>query len=80
MEKVAYEEFKKLEFIYEIQGSIFHNLIKFKSDRITSLIKEYVGHKYFLVAHHAKLVLNYEGYAESYESEILIKKWWEFWK
>ncbi len=80
MEKVAFGEFEKLEFIYEVQGLIFHDLVKFKSDRINNLIKKFVGHKYFLVAHHAKLVLNYNGYAKSYEKDILDKKWWEFWK
>lgn len=67
MEKIAFEQFQKLEFIYEIQGPIFHDLIKFKSERIDNLIKEFVEHKYFLVAHHAKLVLNFNGYADSYE-------------
>ena len=80
MEKVAFEEFKRLEFIYEIQGLIFHDLIKFKSERINRFIKEFVEHKYFLVAHHAKLVLNYKGYTKSYDKQIPIKKWWEFWK
>jgi len=79
MEKVAFEEFEKLEFIYEIQGTIFHDLVKFKSERINNLIKKFVHHKYFLVGHHAKLVLNYNGYANSYEKVRMNKKWYEFW-
>jgi len=62
MEKVAFEEFEKLEFVYEVQGTIFHDLIKFKSNRINNLIETYIGHKYFLVAYHARLVLNYKDY------------------
>lgn len=80
MEKIAFKAFEKLEFIYEIQGPIFHDLIKFKSERINNLIINFVGHKYFLVSHHAKLVLNYNGYRESYEKDIPNKSWWEFWK
>lgn len=80
MEKIAYEAFKELEFIYEVQGIIFHDLIKFKSERINNLIKEFVEHKYFLVAHHAKLALNHEDYVDSYKERTTSKKWWEFWK
>ncbi|GAA3517397.1 hypothetical protein GCM10022393_34400 [Aquimarina addita] len=80
MEQVAYREFGKLEFIYEVQGPIFHDLIKFKSERINNLINKFTDHKYFLVAHHAKLVLNHKGYAESYENKTRIKNWWKFWE
>lgn len=80
MENIAFEQFQKLEFIYEVQGPIFHDLIKFKSERINNLIKGFVEHKYFLVAHHAKLVLNFNGYADSYEMDSSPKKWLEFWK
>lgn len=58
MENIAFIEFKKLEFVYGVQGLIFYDLIKFKSERINKLIEEYVDHKYFLVAHHAREVLN----------------------
>lgn len=57
MEQIAFEEFERLEFIYEIQSVIFYDLIKFKSLRINNLISKYANHKYFLVAHHSKKVL-----------------------
>ncbi len=79
MEKIAFEQFKKLEFIYAVQGSIFMDLIKFKSPRINRQIEKFVDHKYDLVAHHAKKVLNYNGYADSYNNNES-KKWWEIWK
>jgi len=53
-EKIAYNEFQRLEFIYEIQGSIFIHLKKFKSQRINSHIENFIDHKYSLVSHHAK--------------------------
>lgn len=78
MEKIAYEAFEKLEFIYAVQSSIFMDLIKFKSPRINKRIETFVDHKYDLVAHHAKMVLNYNGNSDSYNNES--KKWWEIWK
>lgn len=80
MEAVAFRELEKFEFIYEAQGTIFHDLVKFKSERINNLIKKFIDHKYFLVAHHAKLVLNYDGYVESFKKNIPTKKWWQFWR
>ncbi|MET7030807.1 hypothetical protein [Sediminicola luteus] len=80
MEKIAYEEFQKLEFLYEIDGIVFMDLIKFDSERINKKIEQFVDHKYFLVAHHAKMVLNYKGYADNYDKETVTKKWWEVWK
>ena len=79
MEKIAFEEFEKLEFIYAVQGSIFMDLIKFNSLRINKRIEKFVDHKYDLVAHHAKKVLNYNGYADSFNNNES-KKWWEIWK
>ncbi|WP_299261851.1 hypothetical protein [uncultured Aquimarina sp.] len=79
MEKIAFEEFEKLEFIYAVQGVIFMDLIKFNSLRINKRIENFVDHKYDLVAHHAKMVLNYNGYADSYDNSEY-KKWWEIWK
>ena len=79
MEKIAFGEFEKLEFIYAVQGWIFMDLIKFNSSRINKRIEKFVDHKYDLVAHHAKMVLNYNGYADSYYNNEP-KKWWEFWK
>lgn len=80
METIAFEEFKKLEFIYQVQGIIFHDLIKFDSSRINNRIKEFTNHKYFLVAHHAREVLNLNDNSESNRNGITLKKWWEFWK
>lgn len=80
MELIAYNECKKMKFIYEIEGIVFCDLIKFKSPRIDNEIKKYVNHKYFLVNHYAKLVLNYNGYADNYLQETKSSKWWEFWK
>lgn len=57
MEKKAFKALEKIEFIYEVQGIIFYDLIKFNSPRINGLIKEYIDHKYFLVAYHAKKAL-----------------------
>ncbi|WP_271765997.1 hypothetical protein [Aquimarina algiphila] len=79
MEKIAFEEFEKLEFIYAVQGCIFMDLIKFDSPRINKRIEKFVDHKYHLVAIHAKKVLNYNGYADSYDDSEH-KKWWEIWK
>ncbi|MDY8135462.1 hypothetical protein [Aquimarina sp. 2201CG5-10] len=79
MEKIAFKEFEKLEFIYAVQGVIFIDLIKFDSPRINKRIENFVDHKYDLVAHHAKMVLNYNGYADSYDNSEH-KKWWEIWK
>ncbi|MFD2566730.1 hypothetical protein [Pseudotenacibaculum haliotis] len=59
MEKVAFEAFEKLEFIYEVHGDVFYNLIKFNSPRIDELIETYTNHKDFLVAYHAKEVLSF---------------------
>ena len=58
MEQIAFKEFQGFEFIYGIDSIIFDHLIKFNSPRINELIKEFVDHKYFLVAYHAKRVLN----------------------
>jgi len=80
MEIVAFNESKKMEFIYEIDGIVFCDLIKFKSSRINKQIEKFVDHKYFLVAHYAKLVLNYNGYIGSDDQRNDSKKWWEFWK
>ena len=80
MEKIAFEEFEKLEFIYAIQGWIFMDLIKFDSPRINKRIEEFVDHKYDLVAHHAKMVLNYNGFADSINKKYNESRWWEFWK
>ncbi|NDV42158.1 hypothetical protein [Flagellimonas sediminis] len=80
MEKIAFEEFEKLEFIYAVQGGIFMDLIKFNSPRINKRIEEFVDHKFDLVAHHAKMVLNHNGYADSYDRKSNERKWWEFWK
>ena len=77
MEKIAFEEFEKLEFIYAVQGAVFMDLIKFNSPRINKRIEKFVDHKYDLVAHHAKMVLNYNGYADLYDNKP--KKWWKFW-
>ena len=79
MEKIAFEAFEKLEFIYAVQGCIFMDLIKFKSPRINKRIEKFVDHKYDLVAIHAKTVLNYNGYSDSYNNSEP-KKWWGFWK
>ena len=79
MEKIAFEAFEKLEFIYAVQGCIFMDLIKFKSPRINKQIEKFVDHKYDLVAIHAKTVLNYNGYADSYNNSEP-KKWWKFWR
>ncbi|WP_435263472.1 hypothetical protein [Tenacibaculum sp. nBUS_03] len=79
MEKTAFEQFEKLEFIYAVQGSIFMDLIKFNSPRINERIEKYVNHKYDLVSHNAKMVLNYNGYADLY-NKAEPKNWWEFWK
>ena len=68
MEKMAFEEFEKLEFIYAVEGRIFMDLIKFNSSRINKRIEKFIDHKYDLVAHHAKMVLNYNGYADSYNN------------
>jgi hypothetical protein len=68
MEKIAFEEFEKLEFIYAVQGCIFMDLIKFNSQRINKRIEKFVHHKYDLVAIHAKTVLNYNGYADLYDN------------
>lgn len=67
MVNIAFQEFEKFEFIYEVESIIFYDLIKFNSAKINSLIERFVNHKYFLVAHHAKFVLNYKGYVELYE-------------
>lgn len=80
MEKIAFQEFQKLEFIYEIQGVIFYDLIKFNSSRINSRIKEFIDHKYFLVAHHSREVLNLNKNSKSDIKRIETKPWWEFWK
>lgn len=80
MELIAYNECKKMKFIYEIQGVVFCDLIKFKSHRIEKEIEKYVDHKYFLVNHYAKLVLNYNGYSDNYMQDTKSNKWWEFWK
>ncbi|MEP1489637.1 MAG: hypothetical protein ABJK28_14540 [Algibacter sp.] len=80
MEKIAFTEFQKLEFIYEIQGVIFHDLIKFNSSRINNRIKEFIDHKYFLVAHHAKKVLNLNKDSKPHSKSTEPKLWWEFWK
>ena len=79
MEKIAFNEFEKLEFIYAVQGCIFMDLIKFNSPRINKRIEKFVDHKYDLVAIHAKKALNYNGYADSYNANEP-KKWWEIWK
>tara|TARA_R110002072_G_scaffold174802_19_gene330600 strand:- start:15252 stop:15818 length:567 start_codon:yes stop_codon:yes gene_type:complete len=70
MERIAFEEFKRFEFIYEIEGIIFYDLIKFNSNRINKLIEGYINHKYFLVRHHSKYVLNYENYATEYDKSV----------
>jgi hypothetical protein len=80
MELIAYNECKKMEFIYEIEGIVFCDLIKFKSPRIEKQIEKYIEHKYFLVNHYAKLVLNYNGYSDNYNQKSNSKEWWEFWK
>ena len=80
MEKIAFEEFQKLEFIYAGQGGVFIDLIKFDSPRINKRIEKFVDHKYDLVAYHAKMVLNYNGYADRINKRYAPKKWWEFWK
>lgn len=80
MEKVAFDAFKELDFNYESEGWIFIILIKFNSERINKRIEEFVDHKYFLVAHHAKMVLNHKGYADERNEQVITKKWWEFWK
>ena len=49
MEKIAFEAFEKLEFIYAVEGTIFMDLIKFKSSRINKRIEKFVDHKYDLV-------------------------------
>ena len=79
-EKIAFEEFEKLEFIYEVQGVVFYDLIKFNSPRINKRINEFINHKYFLVAHHAKEVLNLNDNSESSKNGIATKQWWQFWK
>lgn len=61
MEKVAFEEFEKIEFIYGVDGYIFRELIKFNSARINNKIEEFVDHKYDLVALNAKFVLSNRG-------------------
>ncbi|MEY8847378.1 hypothetical protein AB9K26_01065 [Psychroserpens sp. XS_ASV72] len=77
MEQIAFEEFEKLEFIYAVQGSIFMELIKFKSPRINKRIEKFIDHKYDLVAIHAKKALNDNAHADSfYNNES--KKWWNF--
>jgi hypothetical protein len=38
--------------------SAFYYLIKFRSDEINSIIKEYTNHKEYLIAYNAKQVLN----------------------
>lgn len=70
MENIAFKTFEKFEFKYGIESILFDDLIKFNSPRINDLIKQFVDHKYFLVSHHAKRVLNLK-------SE---KKWWQIWK
>ncbi|ALM08242.1 hypothetical protein SB49_10840 [Sediminicola sp. YIK13] len=80
MEKIAFEEFEKLEFIYAIQGGIFLDLIKFDSPRINCRIELFVNHKYDLVAHHAKMVLNHNGYADAFNEKAVHNRWWELWK
>ncbi|MGB3592142.1 MAG: hypothetical protein WBA16_10700 [Nonlabens sp.] len=70
MEKIAYEAFQKLEFIYAIQGDIFNDLNKFNSFRINKRIEKFVDHKYFLVSHHARMVLNYKGYFDLYSNKV----------
>ena len=52
---------------------------KSKSPRINKRIEKFVNHKYDLVAIHAKTVLNYNGYSDSYNNSEP-KKWWGFWK
>ena len=83
-EKIAFEEFENLEFIYEVQGIVFYDLIRFRSERIDELIETFVEHKYFLVEHHAKIVLNYKCYADKYtemnKKKTTKKRSWEFWK
>ena len=79
MEKIAFEELKKLEFIYEIQGVIFQDLIKFNSLRINNRIATFVNHKYFLVAQHAKEVLNLDNH-KPIRKESARNRWWKFWK
>lgn len=80
MEQIAFEAFENLEFIYGTQGGVFLDLGAFDSPRINRKIEEFVDHKYFLVAHHAKMVLNHNGYADAYDRKRVYKKWWEFWK
>ncbi|MGY5353489.1 hypothetical protein [Wenyingzhuangia sp. IMCC45467] len=57
MEELIYNEFLKFNFNYEVEGVIFYDLIQFKSNRINKIIESYINHKYFLVAHHAKKVI-----------------------
>ena len=80
MEKIAFREFENFEFIYGIQGPIFHDLIKFESERINKLIESFVDHKYPLVSIHARKVLGYKNYSKPNKQDIPNKKWWEFWK
>lgn len=56
------------------------DLIKFESPRINKRIEKFVDHKYDLVPHHAKMVLNYNGYVDSINKKYVRKKWWKFWK
>lgn len=57
MEEIAFTEFTQFNFKYEVEFTIFYDLIKFESERINNLIRNYTNHKYFLVAYHAKKVL-----------------------
>ncbi|SMP27361.1 hypothetical protein SAMN06265375_1131 [Muriicola jejuensis] len=57
MEAIAYQEFQNFKFKYEVESIIFYDLIKFQSDRINDLIRNYIDHKYFLVSLHAKRAL-----------------------
>jgi hypothetical protein len=75
-EEIAFSEFQKLEFIYEIQGSIFMSLVKFRSQRINDHIKTFINHKYSLVAYHAKLAINYKGISDDYYKNYYDKKRW----
>ena len=40
MEKIAFGEFEKLEFVYAVQGGKFLDLIKFNSPRINKGIEK----------------------------------------
>lgn len=73
-EQIAFEDFRRLEFIYAVQGSVFIYLKKFKSKRINEHIENFIDHKYDLVAHHAKHAINYNGYADNYDNSRVYEK------